>query len=106
MSYLPQHLFVSYRARHFEAGRMTLRTRCNGACAPHTRKSVSVYFIYALTLFNSIGVSSAQMVLPLYALDLGASPFAVGMLAATYSICPTLLAVTSGKLIDRVGARW
>ncbi len=67
---------------------------------------MSVYFIYALSFFNGIGVSSAQMVLPLYALDLGASPFAVGMLAATYSICPTLLAVTSGKLIDRVGARW
>src|SRR5262245_41750100 len=46
------------------------------------------------------------MVLPLYALKLGAGPVAVGFLAATFSLFPTLLAVTAGKLIDRFGARW
>lgn len=67
---------------------------------------MSVYFVYALALFNGIGVFSSQMVLSLYALNLGASPLAVGLLAAAYSLFPMLLAVTAGKLIDRFGGRW
>jgi MFS family permease len=67
---------------------------------------VSVNFIYVLSLLHGVGVFSSQMVLPLYALNLGASPVAVGLLAATFSLFPTLLAVTAGRLIDRFGARW
>jgi MFS family permease len=74
--------------------------------SPQKSTPVSVYFVYALALFNGIGVFSSQMVLSLYALNLGASPLAVGLLAATYSLFPMLLAVSAGKLIDRFGARW
>ena len=41
----------------------------------------------------------------LYALDLGASSFAIGVLVSFYALCPLLLAIYAGKLIDRVGAR-
>jgi MFS family permease len=44
--------------------------------------------------------------LSLYALRLGASPLAVGLLASTFSIFPMLLAVTAGRLVDRIGSRW
>ena len=67
---------------------------------------MSVYLIYLLSTLNGISQFAAQMVLSLYALKLGATPLAVGMLAATFSLFPMLLAVTSGKLIDRYGARW
>ena len=67
---------------------------------------MSVYFVYVLSLLHSVGVFSSQMVLPLYALNLGASPVTVGLLAATFSLFPTLLAVTAGRWIDRFGARW
>ena len=67
---------------------------------------VSLYLVYTLALVNGLGVFSSQLVLSLYALKLGASPLAVGLLAATYSLFPMLLAVTAGKLIDRFGARW
>ena len=67
---------------------------------------MSIYFVYALSTLNGISVSAAQIVLALYALKLGASPFAVGVLAATFSIFPMLLAVTAGRLVDRFGARW
>src|SRR6185436_19265168 len=73
---------------------------------PATRPQVSVNFIYVLSLLHGVGVFSSQMVLPLYALNLGASPVAVGLLAATFSLFPTLLAVTAGRMIDRFGARW
>jgi MFS family permease len=67
---------------------------------------VSVYFIYALSLVNGTGVFSAQIVLSLFALNQGASPLAVGLLAASFSVFPMLLAVTAGRLVDRFGARW
>lgn len=46
------------------------------------------------------------MVLALYALDLGAQPFTVGILAATFSMFPVLLAVKVGKFADRFGSLW
>lgn len=69
-------------------------------------ESVSVYFIYALSLLQNICVFSSQLVLPLYALKLGAGPIAIGLLAGTFALFPTLLAVTAGRMIDRFGARW
>ncbi len=67
---------------------------------------MSVYFIYTLSLFNCVAIAAAQIVLSLYALQLGASTLTVGMVAATFSILPMLLALTAGRLIDRYGARW
>ena len=69
-------------------------------------KPISVYSLYGLNMLNGIGIAAAQVVLSLYALALGASHFAVGVVAAMFSICPMLLAVVAGKLIDRVGCRW
>jgi len=67
---------------------------------------VSIYFVYALALISSVGIFAAQIVLSLYALHLGAGPFAVGALAGTFALFPMALAVASGRLIDRHGARW
>jgi MFS family permease len=67
---------------------------------------VSVHFVYALSLLNGTSVFAAQVVLSLYALRLGANPLTVGLIAATFSIFPMLLAVTAGRMVDRFGARW
>jgi MFS family permease len=67
---------------------------------------ISVYFLYALNLCNCIAVFSAQVVLSLYALQLGASAFGVGLVAAAFSLFPMSLAVASGRIIDRHGGRW
>ncbi len=67
---------------------------------------MSVYFIYALSLFNSVTIAAAQIVFSLYALKLGANTLAVGMVAATFSLLPMLLAVPAGRLVDRFGGRW
>jgi len=67
---------------------------------------MSVYFVYALSFFNCISTTSAQIVLSLYALRLGATPFEVGLLAGSFSLFPTFFAVTAGRLVDRHGARW
>ena len=67
---------------------------------------LSIYFTFALTLFNFTSVKSAQVLLALYALHLGAQPFVVGVLAATFSAFPMLLSWQVGKLADRLGSRW
>ncbi len=67
---------------------------------------MTLYFIYALSLINGTSVRASNLVLVLYALKLGASPAAIGVLAAMFFLLPALLAVTAGKMADRLGARW
>jgi MFS family permease len=65
-----------------------------------------IYFVYALTFFNTLSILAGRIVLTLYALNLGARPFTIGMLATTYALFPMLLSWHSGRLSDRFGARW
>lgn len=67
---------------------------------------MSIYSVLALTLLNASSVFAGRVVLSLYALDLGAAPFTVGALFATFSVFPTLLSWHAGRLSDRFGARW
>ena len=65
-----------------------------------------IHFVLALSVINGTAVQASRVVFALYALELGAQPFTIGILAATYSVCPMLLSVTAGRLSDRFGARW
>ena len=65
-----------------------------------------IYFAFALTFFNMTGVRAGRVLLALYALKLGAQPFAVGVLAATFSAFPMALSWQIGRLSDRFGSRW
>ncbi len=67
---------------------------------------MSVYFPFALALFAVTSVRAGRILLALYALQLGAQPFTVGLLAGTFSVAPMLMAYQIGKLTDRFGARW
>ena len=67
---------------------------------------MSLYFTFALALFNFTSVMAGRVLLILYALKLGAQPFAIGILAATYSVLPMLLSWQVGRLSDRFGSRW
>jgi len=64
-----------------------------------------LHYIYALTLFCMANIRGGRLVLGLYALDLGAGPVTVGLLAAMFSAMPALLAWQVGKWADRFGAR-
>ncbi len=63
-------------------------------------------FLYALCLLIMTNARGARVVVSLYALDLGASPLTVGLLAACFSLMPVLLAWPVGRWADRAGARW
>ena len=63
-------------------------------------------FLNTLCFMLMTNLRGARVVLSLYALHLGASPFVVGMLAAAGSFMPVLLAWPVGRWADRAGARW
>ena len=65
-----------------------------------------MYLVYALMLSSGTSMKAAQVLLALYALKLGAEPFTVGILFATYAVFPMLLSWQVGRLADRVGSRW
>ncbi len=67
---------------------------------------MSITFPYTISVLNSLGVVATQVVVSLYALQLGAGPLTIGLIAGSFSLFPMLLAVIAGRLVDRHGARW
>ena len=67
---------------------------------------MAIYLILLICTLNHSGFGGSRVVVSLYALELGANQFAIGVLMALYALCPMLLAVSIGKLADRIGPRW
>lgn len=63
-----------------------------------------VQLLCVVVLWNS-AYKGARVLNTLYALELGATPFEIGLLLATYGVFPLLLAVKAGRIVDRYGAR-
>lgn len=72
---------------------------------PAAQTRMLVRLTIALAFFNFIGLVSARVVLSLYALDLGASASAVGVLAGMFYMFPLLLSFPVGSWADRSGPR-
>lgn len=66
---------------------------------------MAIYLIVLLCILNHAAFTGSRVVFSLFALDFGASSLGVGVLVSFYALCPLLLAIFAGKLIDRVGAR-
>jgi MFS family permease len=66
---------------------------------------MSVYLIVMLAVLNQIGLKGSRMLVALYAIELHASPFTLGLLVSMYAAFPLLLAVYAGRYSDRVGVR-
>ncbi len=60
-------------------------------------------FIVLLTVLTHLGFVGSRVTVALFALSLGATPFVIGVLMSLYSVLPMLLAVATGRLMDRVG---
>jgi len=82
---------------------MQRNTEPDPAAAPH--RPLSLYQILAIVLLWNAGYKGARVANTLYALELGGGPFDTGLLLATYGVFPLLLAVFTGKIADRYGAR-
>lgn len=66
---------------------------------------MAIYLITLLCLLNHTGFGGSRVVMALYALHLGADQLAIGALMALYALLPVVLAIYSGRLVDRVGPR-
>lgn len=65
-----------------------------------------IHFILAVLAATMVATVAARVVFSLYALELGASAFQVGLLSAANNVPALLLAIVAGILSDRFGARW
>jgi MFS family permease len=63
-----------------------------------------VYFVLLNGLAH-LAFVGCRMTSTLYALELGASRFTVGLLMSLFAVLPMLLSVSAGRLIDRTGPR-
>lgn len=59
--------------------------------------------IVLLTVLAHTGFVGSRIVVSLFAIQQQASPFTIGILMALYALLPMLLAVSAGRLIDRIG---
>ncbi len=64
-----------------------------------------IRFLLVVVLFNMTGARGARILVPLYALALGAGPLTIGAMAAAFALFPMLLSWPAGKMADRYGPR-
>jgi MFS family permease len=63
-----------------------------------------IYLILFLGLLNWACFMSSRVLMSLYAIEMGASAAAIGLLIALYGLGPLLLSVQAGRISDRVGS--
>lgn len=65
-----------------------------------------IRFVLVTVYLSFTALLAVRMLFTLYALELGASAFEVGLLAAAQQLVPLFLSIGIGTLGDRFGARW
>lgn len=66
---------------------------------------MAIYLVTLLCVMNHAGFSGSRVLMPLYALELGAGQLVVGIIIGLYALCPMFLAIFVGQLVDRFGPR-
>jgi MFS family permease len=66
---------------------------------------MNIATVLLIVMFNMSSFRASKVLVSLYAIELGASQFIIGVMIAMYSLLPMLLALQVGKLADRLGAR-
>jgi MFS family permease len=72
---------------------------------PVERRQHQFLALIGLGILNHTVLTGGRVTVALYALSRGATPLVVGTLMALYAFMPMLLAVSAGRLSDRIGVR-
>jgi predicted MFS family arabinose efflux permease len=72
---------------------------------PGERRHHQFLALIGLGILNHTVLTGGRVTVALYALSRGATPLVVGTLMALYAFMPMLLAVSAGRLSDRIGVR-
>ncbi len=63
---------------------------------------MAIYLVVLISTLSQIGFGGSRVAVSLYALELGANQFTVGVIVALYSLCPMFLSIVIGRISDRV----
>lgn len=74
-------------------------SRVIGAVSP------SLWLLAGIGFISQVGISVMLPLLPLYATELGASPFVLGLLTGAFAVTNAMGQLGSGLLVERFGAR-
>jgi MFS family permease len=66
---------------------------------------MTIYTVILLTVLTHSAFKGSRVLISLYAIQFGATPFEIGILFSMYSVFPVLLSVYAGKISDRLGFR-
>lgn len=66
---------------------------------------MGIYAVFLIVLCNMTVFRGSKVLVSLFAIELGAPQFYIGILIALYSLFPMMLALYAGKLSDRLGVR-
>lgn len=66
---------------------------------------MGIALVLLLSAATFVSLKGARVLMTLYAVELGAGPFATGLLFAVYGLVPALFVVRAGRMADRVGNR-
>ncbi|HEX9673553.1 MAG TPA: MFS transporter [Burkholderiales bacterium] len=66
---------------------------------------MSIGTVLLIVLCNMSSFRASKVLVTLFGIELGASQLTIGVIVATYSLLPALLAVYAGRLSDRLGVR-
>jgi len=66
---------------------------------------MAFWLILLVTALTHISFKGSKVLMSLFAIELGANPFLIGVLFAMYSLFPVFLSVYAGKVSDRLGFR-
>lgn len=66
---------------------------------------MTIYLVILLTVLTHTSFKGSRVLISLYAIQFGATPFEIGVLFSMYSVFPVVLSVYAGKISDRLGFR-
>src|SRR5258706_2894147 len=66
-------------------------------------RSAPLYFVVLLSVLANAALRGSKVLVSLDAIELGASAFTIGVIAALFAVFPLLLAVQAGRISDRIG---
>ena len=70
-----------------------------------SRRTITIYQIIAFVVPWNATFKASRVLNTLYALELGATPWQIGLLLSMYGLFPMLFAAYAGKIADRHGVR-
>ena len=64
-----------------------------------------IYFLTIVVVLVHTSFGGSRILLSLYALSLGGTPFIIGLLISVYALTPMFVSVKAGRVADRIGHR-